>query len=133
MEIKWEALQAKAKRAVSTAMRGNACAYTANSHDNLRIVMKALGDAIANAIAAKGNAPQLNAEAKIENVLQAWEVAAHGVIDDWDIRRVGKLVQLFPEIVPAKYRSASMTAELVDNEAGDDCEWVVYFTEPFGR
>ena len=114
-------------------MRGNACAYTANRHYNIRIVMKALGDALLTAIAAKGNAPQLNAEAKIENVLQAWEVAAHGVIDDWDIRRVGRLVQVFPEIVPAKYRSASMTAELVDNEAGDDSEWVVFFTERFGR
>ena len=133
MKVKWGTLQAKAKRAVSTAMRGSGCAYTANSHYNIRIVMKALGDALVNAIAAKGNAPQLNADAKIEKVLQAWEVAAYGVIDDWDIRRIGRLVQLFPEIVPAKYRSASMTAQLVDNEAGDDCEWVVYFTEWFGR
>lgn len=133
MEIKWETLQAKAKRAVSAAMRGSGCCYTANSRYNLRIVMKAIGDALVNAIAAKGNAPRLSAQARIENVLHAWEVAAHGVIDDWDVRRIGKLVQLFPEIVPPKYRSASMTAQLVDNEAGDDCEWVVYFTEPFPR
>jgi hypothetical protein len=49
------------------------------------------------------------------------------VIDNWDVRRVGKLVELFPSIVPQKFHNANIVAEMVDNETGDDCDWVVFF------
>jgi len=52
------------------------------------------------------------------------------VLDAWDVRRAGKLIEIFPSTVPAKYVKAKITAELVDNEAGTDCDWVVFFGEP---
>jgi len=52
------------------------------------------------------------------------------IIDNWDIRKVKKLVELFPGIVPAKYAKAKITCDLVDNEAGTDCDWEVFFDVP---
>jgi len=52
------------------------------------------------------------------------------IIGNWDVRKVKKLIELFPSIVPAKYANAKITCDLVDNEAGTDCDWVVFFGEP---
>jgi hypothetical protein len=44
-----------------------------------------------------------------------------------------KLVEAFPDIVPTKFRNSSnvnVTAELVDNSKGDDCDWFVFFETP---
>ncbi len=52
------------------------------------------------------------------------------LIDKWDVREVSKLVAAFPDIVPARFRDVSnvkIAADLVDNDAGDDCDWIVYF------
>lgn len=51
------------------------------------------------------------------------------LIDRWDVRQVGKLIEIFPEIVPPRYRGRRIEANLVDNAAGDDSEWVVFFHE----
>jgi hypothetical protein len=52
------------------------------------------------------------------------------LIDKWDVRKVSKLVEAFQNIVSTRFRNlnnAKIIADLVDNENGDDGDWVVYF------
>lgn len=44
------------------------------------------------------------------------------LIARWDVRRVGKLIELFPEAVPARLRGVPLTAYMADDE---DCSWMV--------
>lgn len=44
------------------------------------------------------------------------------LIDNWDVRQVGKLIELFPGCVPAKYRAKQLTCYMADNE---NCDWMV--------
>lgn len=46
------------------------------------------------------------------------------IVNNWDVRRVGALVDLFPETVPKYLRNASMICFVADNEDGD---WMVEF------
>lgn len=55
--------------------------------------------------------------------LKAREEAVE-IIHRWDVRRVAKLIDLFPEIVPKKYRKATLSCYMADNE---DCDWMVCF------
>ena len=54
-------------------------------------------------------------------VLRARE-AGFKLIDGWDVRRVGKLVELFPQSVPSKYRGKQLTCYMADNSSFD---WMV--------
>lgn len=49
--------------------------------------------------------------------------AGFKIIDQWDVRRVGKLIELIPECAPPKMRNKLLTCYLDD--AGGDSEWVV--------
>lgn len=49
-----------------------------------------------------------------------------GVDDKWDVRRVGKLIELFPGCVPAKYLGKQLTCYQADNEAS---AWMVEIDE----
>jgi hypothetical protein len=52
------------------------------------------------------------------------------LIDKCAVRKMSKLVAAFPNIVSTRFRNlsnAKITADLVDNENSDDCDWVVYF------
>lgn len=51
------------------------------------------------------------------------------VIDGWDVRAVGRLIDLFPECVAKQYRNAAITAYMADD---DDCTWMVEF-DPANR
>lgn len=42
------------------------------------------------------------------------------IIDRWDVRKVEKLIELFPDIVPAQWRKRPLLAEY--NENGD---WII--------
>lgn len=44
------------------------------------------------------------------------------LIDRWDVRRVNKLIELFPEAVPAKYRNTRLNVYMADDEEGT---WMV--------
>ena len=59
-------------------------------------------------------------------VLRAREAGLQ-LIDNWDVRMVGKLIELFPESVPARYRGKQLTCYMADNE---DCDWMVEVDEP---
>lgn len=46
------------------------------------------------------------------------------LIDQWDVREVGKLVDLFQDVMPVKLRRAAINCYMADNEEGD---WIVLF------
>jgi hypothetical protein len=55
-------------------------------------------------------------------ILKEWEDYGVGLIDRWDVRCVGKLIELFPSCVPAHWQGKRLVAEIMDNE---NCDWVV--------
>lgn len=60
-----------------------------------------------------------------QTVLRAREAGIE-LINRWDVRMVGKLVELFPDSIPAKYRNRPMNCYMADNEA---CDWMVEFDD----
>lgn len=58
-------------------------------------------------------------------VLRAREAGLE-LIENWDVRQVRKLIELFPECVPAKFRGKQLTCFMADNE---DCDWMVEVAE----
>ena len=46
------------------------------------------------------------------------------VIGAWDVRCIGRLIDLFPESVPRQFRNAAMTCYMADDE---DSTWMVEF------
>lgn len=59
-------------------------------------------------------------------VLQAREAGLR-LIDNWDVRMVGKLIELFPDCVSGRYHGKPLTCFVADNEAGD---WMVEVAYP---
>jgi hypothetical protein len=57
-------------------------------------------------------------------VLRARE-AGLKLIKNWDVRKVVKLIELFPESAPARYRGKQLTCYEADNE---NCDWMVDVT-----
>lgn len=55
---------------------------------------------------------------------EEWTEEAVKIVEDWDVRMVGKLIQLFPACIPRKYHGLSIRAEMADNENAD---WIVCF------
>lgn len=56
-------------------------------------------------------------------VLEGWIADGKRIIDNWDVRRVGKLIELFPSCVPANWKGRKLSAEMADNA---NCDWIVY-------
>lgn len=54
-------------------------------------------------------------------VLRARE-AGYDLIDRWDVRQVGKLIELMPECVPSRYRGVNLVCYMADDEAST---WMV--------
>lgn len=48
-------------------------------------------------------------------LLDEWYKAGEEIISRWDIRMVKKLVEIFPAIVPKKYRNGTFIADYDDN------------------
>lgn len=59
-------------------------------------------------------------------VLRARE-AGLKLINDWDVRMVGKLIELFPGCVPRQYVGKQLTCYVADNE---NCDWMVEVVKP---
>lgn len=53
-----------------------------------------------------------------------WTEEAVKIIKQWDVRCVGKLVELFPACIPKRFHGLAMRAEMADNE---DADCIVYF------
>lgn len=96
---------------------------TQDEREEMRVFAHAFkgkpGDWLANA-AQSENDTRLDV-AWNQVVLRAREAGLE-LIDNWDVRQVGKLIELFPESVPAKYRGKPLTCYMADNE---DCDWMV--------
>jgi hypothetical protein len=73
------------------------------------------GDRIANGAVGGNPWRQMLLRAREEGVK---------VIDAWDVRCIGRLIDLFPESVPKQYRNAAMTCYMADDE---DSTWMVDF------
>jgi hypothetical protein len=100
---------------------------TENEREEMRLFAEAYkakrGDWLAHAAKAE-DASRMDV-AWNQTVLRARE-AGLDLIDGWDIRMVGKLIELFPDCVPSKYRNKSMLCYMADNE---DCDWMIEFKD----
>ena len=57
--------------------------------------------------------------------LQVLAGEVYDLIMRWDVRCAGKLLELFPGCIPKNHQGRPFKAELLDNEAGDDCDWTL--------
>lgn len=63
---------------------------------------------------------QIHTGTPAREVLESWTTYGEGLIRNWDIRMVGKLIELFPSCVPKHWHGRRFIAEY--GEAGD---WAV--------
>lgn len=60
---------------------------------------------------------------RCHNLVAEFEDEAIKIIKKWDIRKVAKLISLFPGIVPQKYKNCKIEIFVRD----EDSEWIVAF------
>jgi hypothetical protein len=65
--------------------------------------------------------PAVEMRRKPRELLEEWTAEAVKMIEKWDIRQVGKLVELFPSCIPKRFHGLPMVAEMADTG------WVVMF------
>jgi hypothetical protein len=68
--------------------------------------------------------PAVELRRKPRELLAEWTAEAVKIIERWDIRMVGKLIELFPNCINKQYKGLPMRCEIEDKEDG---EWVVCF------
>lgn len=130
MDISFDKLKDKVKAVVSERLRhgwraGGTDGYTWEG------VFEVLPEVITRALEEQGFIPigrdngrehrTLNA---CNDMLNEIESAAHKIVDAWDVRRAGKLIELFPEALPKKYQKAKFDIDM--DEEGD---WKIYFRD----
>lgn len=55
-------------------------------------------------------------------ILREWQDWGIHAIENWDVRCVGKLIELFPSCVPTHWHGRKLECWIEDNE---NCEWMV--------
>ena len=140
-EYNYETIKAKAKRQLSESLRLN---YGFGMTENYRTerLIEAMPAVLATLLSGEqvdqairmaspgktGADCSLRASTivvdKLESVVKGWEQQAHREIDNWDVRNVRKLIELFPNTVAARYRKLPITVYMADE---DDCPWKVVF------
>ena len=55
-------------------------------------------------------------------ILKEWEDYGVSLINEWDVRNVGHLIECFPSCVPAHWKDRKLRAYMADNE---NCDWMV--------
>lgn len=76
-------------------------------------------------LALVGQIEQLNSTGKSRpatDILEEWQDYGQKIIEEWDVRCVGKLAELFPSCVPAYWKGQRLLAYMADNE---NCDWMV--------
>ena len=68
--------------------------------------------------------PAVEMRVKPGKLVDEWADEALKIVDRWDVRMVAKLIELFPESIPKKFRGLPMAAYMADNE---NCDWMVQF------
>lgn len=66
---------------------------------------------------------QISSGKPARDVLEDWITYGLKLIDDWDVRGVGRLAEIFPGCIPVGWRGRRFNAEMLDNETSD---WVIY-------
>ncbi len=110
---KWEVIKREAVREFFNLSGGNG-----------NIISGPEGDAAFLAIVEQCN--RMGGEQAMQpatKILDEWRDYGCRLIDKWDIRMVGKLVELFPSCVPAYWKGRKLRAEMADNE---NCDWIVF-------
>ena len=105
--MKFETLKTRVKKAISERMRQPA----GFRWDMLYGFMPA---AIQESLRSEKTSPK--------DLLIEFEDEAYHVVDRWDIRCAGKLVALFPEALPEKYRKVPFTVDM-----DEDGNWTLFF------
>jgi len=59
-------------------------------------------------------------------ILDEWQAYGQRIIEAWDVRCVGKLIELFPSCIPAHWKGRKLKAAMADNE---NCDWIVFPVE----
>ncbi len=108
-EMKWETIKRKATEEFLVKVRP----YLIGPHDSA--VFLALLAQIEDITAGGPARPATQ-------ILEEWEAYGRNLIDKWDVRMVGKLIELFPSCVPAYWKGRKLTAYMDDDE---NCTWMV--------
>lgn len=130
MEISFDKLKDKVKAVISERMRqgwrvGWTDGYAWNG------VFEVLPEVVTRALEEQGVIP-LGRDNGLEHrtldacnaMLAEIEAGAHKIVDKWDLREVGKLIELFPEALSKKYQKAKFDIDM--DEQG---EWKLYFKD----
>lgn len=78
-------------------------------------------------IALTAKAPDQRLDVAWAQVVLRAREAGLQLIDNWDVRMVSKLIEIFPDSVPASYRGKQLTCYMADNP---DCDWMVEVSQP---
>lgn len=136
-EIHYDRIKSKAKRALSEAMRAGLPTGMPNDY-SVDVLLSAMPLALGQLLSDSGMEEGVNVVTqKVANrsyetpiylalaqIVEEWERRAHLQIEDWDVRNIRKLVELFPQSVPKQCRNWSISAYIADT---DDSPWIVVF------
>ncbi len=131
MDMSFDKLKDKVKQVVSERLRHG---WRADGTDYFTWagVFEVLPEVISRALEEKGFIPLGRDEGREHRTLNACndklteiETEAHKIINNWDLRAAGKLIELFPEALPKKYQKAKF-----DIDMNDSGQWRLYFKEP---
>jgi hypothetical protein len=127
VDISFDKLKGKVKAVVSERMRHW------RTDDGLiwSGVFEVLPEVIIRSMEEKGSLPMGRDDGRGHRTLDACndmlaeiEAEAHKIVDAWDVRCVGKLIELFPEALPKKYQKAKF-----DIDMDDDGDWNICFRD----
>lgn len=130
MDISFDKLKDKVKSAVSDRLTHGWQAYGTDGY-TWDGVFEVLPEVISRALEERGFIPLGRDNGREHRTLNACndmlakiEAEAHKIVDAWDARAVGKLIELFPEALPKKYQKAKFDIDM--DEEGD---WRIYFRD----
>ena len=139
MDISFDKLKSKVKQVISERLRAGWTMESAPWYSWDR-VYEVMPEVISRALEDAGLLPEgryraiedreFLPEQKFRSVdackviLSEIEDGAYKIVDQWDIRNAGKLIELFPEALPNKYQKAKF-----DVDMDEDGEWKIYFKD----
>lgn len=125
MDISFDKLKGKVKQVVSERLR----TWRTDEGVIWAGVFEVLPEVISRSLEERGFLPagkDNNIEHRTLDACNAMlsdiESEAHKIVDKWDVRSAGKLIELFPEALPKKYQNAKF-----DVDMDEDGEWKIYF------
>lgn len=118
MVITYEKLKAKAIQELQKRLRTQSSFELEQKGCNLEYMIDVLPAVINSPRCANKNTREL-----CYDMVAEFENEAIKIIKRWDIRKVAKLISLFPGIIPQKYKNCKIEIFVRDS----DNEWIVAF------